>query len=567
MRPIMVLILFPLMLSPASAGPAVPPGNLVVNGDFQTDADGDGWPDGWPKQAGVSVVREGGNVWIQIDRYASIGQRIPIDPSWWKLRVSMRMRVTGVTLGDEGWKDARLAMNFVDERGQHVDPWPPVFHAEGTTGWLEYSGEFTIPEGARMLYLDPSMFGASGRAEFDDVSVTVSRLRSQAKEDLPPPEGTRNLWNMETAWRQTSSTRERICLNDLWRFLPVTDEAGESVPGANQAWGWFKVPGIWPRSASGEAQEVFLSDWIEERANLANLTQAWYRRDITVPASWRGRRVFLDFTLLQTHARVYLDGEAAGEAWFPGGRLEITEKVRFGEKQSLAMLVTARPFERESRVFMAPDRVVTSDARVERRGITGDLFLVGEPVAGTIEDVHVICSVRQRRITLDAGLRLSGAGPFRLSATVLEAGRPVKRFQSALFRASDLRAPQGPGAPATATPNTGRFAFGDSWANPKLWDLDTPGNMYDVVVSLHDAAGKVMDESFPERFGFREFRIRGRDFLLNEKPVHLRALHLTNLNAGADRASVEGSRVTLRRMQEYGFNFFITGNYHFKPGA
>ena len=58
----------------------------------------------------------------------------------------------------------------------------------------------------------------------------------------------------------------------------------------------------------------------------------------------------------------------------------------------------------------------------------------------------------------------------------------------------------------------GRWSFSSAWADAKRWDLDTPKNTYRVVVRLCDDQGRLLDESLPIRFGFREFWIDGRNF-------------------------------------------------------
>ena len=538
-----------LVAQPASAQPAE---NLVRNGDFELDANGDGRPDNWANMSADHVRREGGNTWILIDRYGSVNQRIALDPDWARLVVTTRMRSTDVVLGDEGWKDARLTMEWQDADGKHLDPWPNVFHAVGSTDWVDYEREFKVPEGAVSLSLGPAMFGASGSAEFDDIRITVSRLRSRAKEDVPAPEGITNLWNMETAWKQETPTRARICLNDLWRFLPVAEPAGESVPGDKQGWGWFKVPGIWPRTETGDAQSALLSDWAADRIDLASFDQAWYRRTFSVPQAWAGRRITVDFGMVQTHAKVFVDGQPAGEVWFPGGPVDITPLVRPGVAQELAVLVTARPLETESQVFMAPDRVITSDARIDLRGLTGDVYLDAEAPGVKLGDIGIVTSFRQKQIRVEAMIEGDWTGDARLRAVVMDGDEVVKEITS---------------EPSTAADAGGRLTCEALWDSPKLWDLDTPENMYEVRVSLLKDSGELIDEAFPVRFGFREFWIDGRDFVLNGKPVHLRALHTNNINRGANLASFEGCMATLERMKEYGFNFLITGNYHFKPGS
>lgn len=533
-------------------------GNIVVNGDFQLDADGDGFADGWRRSAAVTTVTEGENRWLRIDgAQGSTSQTVPIRPDWWKLRLSMRMRVTDVVRGDESWKDGRLAMSFHNEKGERVGPWPNVFHATGTSDWTRCEREYSIPAGAATLVLNPANFGPSGRIEFDDIVIEVSRLRTTEKYDEPLPAGVTSVWDLKNAFRETTESHERICLNGLWRFRPaMDDDSHDAIPPSGDCWGWFKVPGIWPAgsfSSQSAAQMPVLSPWILERLEDGqSVDQAWYLRTVTVPENWQGRAVSLEFTMLQTHARVFVDSRDLGEVWFPGGAVDVSSVLTPGSEHALAILVTARPLEAESNVFMAPDRIIKSKADVKLKGITGDVFLCGEPRGNAVGDVHVITSVQKQSITFDAGLRNADISACRLSARVTgqEPG-DIRNFACE--------------APVPVV--DGRVSFTARWENPRLWDTDTPQYMYTAEVSLCAEDGRLLDAALPVSFGFREFRIEGRDFLLNGTPIHLRALHNRTINSPADMACREGAANTLRRMQAFGFNFLITGNYNFSPGA
>ena len=57
------------------------------------------------------------------------------------------------------------------------------------------------------------------------------------------PEGVTVAWDLGKAWRETTPTRERICLNGLWRWQPADARAAQLPAGG---WGYFKVPGSWP---------------------------------------------------------------------------------------------------------------------------------------------------------------------------------------------------------------------------------------------------------------------------------------------------------------------------------
>ena len=536
---------FLLLVLGADASP-LPLQNLVVNGNFKSDLQG--WRGA--RQNLVALRSEGGRTWLAITNNGSVTQTIPLDPEWECLHLAMRMRVTDVVRGAEGWHNARLAMSFSGQNGKRLDPWPNVFSAQGTSDWVQYQRDFKIPAGAARLEFSPSMFGVSGCAEFADLMVTVVRTRGGAAIDLPLPAGADDLAATTNVWRQSSQTRETICLNGLWRFNPEFSEAPKTPPGSNRGWGWFKVPGVWPQSSNGD--QKFLMPPGFDDADLLKLEQAWYQRPLNLPASWNGRRILLDFTMVQTYARVLVDGHPAGEVFFPGGLLDITALARPGGSQVLTVLLVARPLEREANVFMAPDRIITSKASLKNKGLTGDVFLRSQPMAEALGDVHVITSTRQNTIAFDTALSPTGRGQRRLEARIYDQGKLVQTFAGNLCE--------------TAVAQTGRIAFTNAWADARRWDLDSPRNLYTAVVTLRDEKGKVVDESLPIQFGFREFWIQGRDFFLNGSRIHLRPIFLKNVAEGADAASVEGSRNTCRRLKEYGFNAFITSNYSFEPG-
>jgi len=528
------------------------PAELVANGRFTEVANG--WAASWQQNRGATLAEADGNRWLRLEGTgATSNQRVELKPEWWTLRLTMRMRTTDVVLGDEGWKDARLAMSFHAADGTRVGNWPNVFHAVGSTDWTVCERDYAVPRGAAYLMLNPANFGTQGSVEFDDVRIGVVRERALAKADAPLPEGVSAPWDTADAWRVDTGTQGRLCLNGLWAFRPVVEPAdAQAIPAAGDCWGWFKVPGVWPAGGwtpDTSVQTVHLAPWLEESFAGQAVDQAWYRRTLAVPAGWSGRRLWLEFTMLQTHAAVHVDGRPVGEVWYPGGRLEVTEALRGEGLHEVALLVTARPLATDAQVFMAPDRVVQSQARVELKGVTGDLFLASTPPGDAVRDVRLEPAVRDGRLGIEVGVEAPRAARYRLEVEVSREGTVLKRFAA---EALELR--------------EGRLGFTAPWADPPLWDVDRPEAMLTATVTLLDEAGAVLDRAEPVRFGFREVRIEGRDILLNGTPIHLRALHNVTSNSAADRACHEGARRTLLRMRQYGFNFLIEGNYDTAPG-
>ena len=210
---------------------------------------------------------------------------------------------------------------------------------------------------------------------------------------------------------------------------------------------------------------------------------------------------------------IYLDGVKAGEMRFPGGEVGLTAACRPGRKQTLSMFVQALPLNALMRLFndsAAPPKV---ESRVERRGLLGDLYLVGEPAGARMTDVRVETSVRRWQITFDAALAgLDRGAGYMLRAQISEtsetgdAGRRVTEFTSAPFQSNELV--------------DGRIRVTENWRPDKLWDTHTPQNQYDLNLSLLDSSGKVLDTALARPLRIPRILDRWKRFL-SERNAYL----------------------------------------------
>jgi beta-galactosidase/beta-glucuronidase len=379
----------------------------------------------------------------------------------------------------------------------------------------------------------------------------------------PLPPGIAAVWDAAQAERESTPTRERICINGLWRWQPAREPAHRPP---EDRWGHFKVPGCWPGITDymqKDCQTVFAHPgWKDER--LGNITAAWYQREITVPREWSGRRIALTVECLNSLATVYVDDKAAGVLRFPGGELDLTPLCRPGGTHLLSLHVAALPLKGVMLSYNDTNAAREVQGRVARRGLCGDVYLVSAPSGPRLADVKVDTSVRRQDVTFDVALeQLADDAQYLLRARVVPAGsthrlaagedREVAEFRSPAFAARDLR--------------EGRVAFTQPWAPDRLWDLHTPQHTYQVTVSLEDAAGKVLDTSLRERFGAREFWIDGRDFYLNGTRLFLSAVPFDNAQIGAAWADYAGARESLLRLKSFGINFVYTHNYGCEPGS
>ena len=367
------------------------------------------------------------------------------------------------------------------------------------------------------------------------------------------PGGVKAVWDAHKAYRETTPTRERLCVNGLWRWQPAASGPAK-VPAGN--WGYFKVPGCWPGVTDymqKDSQTVYPHpSWKDVR--IGGIASAWYEREVTVPGAWGGRRVVLSADDLESHAAVYVDGKPAGAIRFPGGELDVTSLCRPGGTYRLSLLVTALPLKGVMLSYIDTAKAREVAGRVERRGLCGDVFLVGTPAAARVDDVKVETSVRQGAITCDVALQgLAPDETYTLRGRIVQDGGEVKVVTSPGFKPSDLE--------------NGRKRFTEAWRPEKLWDLHTPGNTCTLSLSLLDARGRVLETACDVRFGFRELWIDGRDFYLNGTRIFLSSIPLDNAAVSALATSYAGAKESLLRLKGFGINMVYTHNYGCEPGS
>ncbi len=390
------------------------------------------------------------------------------------------------------------------------------------------------------------------------VVVLLAALTAAARADdfaLALPGGVKAVWDIEQAAREATPTRERICLNGLWRWQPA--EAGAGKPPV-QHWGYFKVPGCWPGISDymqKDCQTVLMHpSW--QQTDLGGLSAAWYEREITIPDGWDRRRLSLQVEYLNSLAAAYVDGRLAGEVRFPGGDVDLTAAcgTQPQGKHLLSLLVVALPLKGVLVSYHDSATARTVKGAVPRRGLCGDVYLLGEPAGERIGDVRIETSVRNGQITLDTALAdLAPKQEYRLRARIQSEGADLTEFTGPAFKSADLKA--------------GRISLSQAWKPDKLWDLHTPQNTCRLSLALLDSQGQALDIATELRFGFREFWIDGRDFYLNGSRIFLSAVPLDNAQIGAALAGYDAARESLKRLQSFGINFVYTHNYGCEPGS
>ncbi len=338
-------------------------------------------------------------------------------------------------------------------------------------------------------------------------------------------------WGNEPV-EELSAKRGRIVLNGIWRFQPAVDEAKDKPTGD---WGYSRVPGDWFNSWGRPTTVLHEPKTPLWKKNYNKSLQfMWHEREIQIPVNWAGRAILVDFRWISTDAKIFIGEQLASTVDWPTGQVDITQFVTPGQKATLRVKVFAVNDREFTWSFMGvgDDMINKKKAGLRNKGLIGEVYLISRPKGARVSDVFVKTSVRKKKVALDIELTgVKAAGTVKLTAQMVnQQGVAEKTFTgSARVSAKDVQ----------------RVDVDWDWADPKLWDYKQP-NLYTVQLSV---SGAGIDDVYPQRFGFREFRIDGRDMYLNEKPFRFRFMH-----GGASEWSTESMRATMEDFLTHGWN-------------
>jgi hypothetical protein len=197
----------------------------------------------------------------------------------------------------------------------------------------------------------------------------------QARDTIPLPEQP----------RPDFARANWVNLNGRWRF--AFDPRAE---GARAGWPNGALP--------GRREIVVPFSWGAPLSGVPDSGDVgWYMRSVTIPESWRGRRIFLVFGASDWRTSAWLDGKKLGdhEGGYTPFSFEITSSARPGETRPLVVRVddSPHPFKLEGKQGYGKARGMWQTVYLEARG--------GDP----LEAVHFTPHTDLAGVRVDARLR------------------------------------------------------------------------------------------------------------------------------------------------------------------
>jgi beta-galactosidase len=348
---------------------------------------------------------------------------------------------------------------------------------------------------------------------------------------------------------QENPFREEICLNGLWEVqiaaVPADWERGKGVPPELP----FPVANQWEETKIKIPSPINVNNW-GDGANVGEGTDkpyapssiyypsypqhwidvqmGWLKREISIPADWKEKRVIIHFEAVAGDVAVYINGKKAGsnfDSWMPF-EVDITDYIKKNEANELLLgLRHSRLFDKRHPDFRYFGATYPPGSNTDNLiGIWQDVYMFAVP-AVRVTDVFI--KPWLDRNELEVEVKVINQSPKKKKITL--AG-DVKEWINKVDRSNVLTAAEinwelGATALKINSDKAIDLASGEEKTitlkakvndHLKKWSPDSP-NLYTLLLNVNE--GKNVQDVKATRFGWRQFTIVGQDFHLNGEKI------------------------------------------------
>lgn len=321
-------------------------------------------------------------------------------------------------------------------------------------------------------------------------------------------------------------------LNGWWDFAPIYDEnSGNNLPDSYPE--KILAPSFW-----NSLESYFAGDWgayrnFEWPEQWNKAESAAYRRSFSLPTRPDSKILRIRFDAVLAEAEVFINANKVLEIrdGFLPHEADISKFVKWGGENTIEVLVRKQP--KKNGQFLHPSG---SWVGWNLRGIWQDSSLRLEPEI-RIADVWIQPSVRQKKMTVWIKIENNSDR----AKTVWFSHKVEGEIIHIKSSQEDIPA-HGSITRSLETP----------WQNPRLWSPEDP-HLYWLESAFY-LSGDLKDliDSQRTRFGFKEFRIEGTRFMLNEIPIRFKGDSWHYM--GAAQQTPEYARTWFKMVKEIGAN-------------
>jgi aryl-phospho-beta-D-glucosidase BglC (GH1 family) len=179
-----------------------------------------------------------------------------------------------------------------------------------------------------------------------------------------------------------------VDLAGLWDFRTDPDDEGlkkgwHSAATRDPAWRKIPVPGPWERAGFTQDNLKSPGDCPYKLPDRRTGDKpyngfAWYRKEVSVPKEWQGRKIVLELGKIQDWGEVYVNGKALAPGRLNPPREHAVDPalLRFGQRNQIALRVYNH--DKFGGITAAPVALYAAERQREERQTPGPLSLVRE---------------------------------------------------------------------------------------------------------------------------------------------------------------------------------------------
>ena len=349
---------------------------------------------------------------------------------------------------------------------------------------------------------------------------------------------------------QKARSERYLSLEGKWKFNFSKDHDKAprdfySLKYDDSQWTDFPVPGILELNGYGDAiysnngypwRTQFRPEppFVEERNNYTGS----YRKMVTVPADWKGERIYLHVGSATSNLMVWVNGKFVGysEDSKVSAEFDLTKYLTPGKENLIAM-----------QVMRWCDGSYLEDQDFWCfTGIAREVYLYARPQAH-IADLFITPDLvnNYQDGTLEVKLNAVGA-----------------KGETVMFSLKDKEGKEVAAQTAKVGGN-GEVKVNFNVKNPLKWTAETP-NLYTLYTTLMD--GKQVAEVVPQRVGFRKVEIQNAQVLVNGQPVLFKGANRHELDPVTGYVvSMDRMLEDIRVMKELNINAVRTCHYPNDP--
>ncbi len=270
--------------------------------------------------------------------------------------------------------------------------------------------------------------------------------------------------------------------------VPASVRDAFAAPGfADADWDSIAVPSNW--EMLGYSIPTY---------NTVDNTVGLYRRTVTVPASWAGKRIYWHFDGALDGAEVFVNGQKAGyhESGYTAFEVDLTGLIKPGERNLLAVRVSKT----------TPSYEADTGDYQSMGGIYRDTSLIAVPQTH-VHDITVRTPLdpNYKDATLNTQVQVMGT-----------AGEAVTVTGQLVDSAGKATGVQLSGGGSIGADGMTTVSLSAPVKAPRLWSAEKP-NLYYVVLQL--SSGGRLVERVEQRFGFRQIEVKNNVVLWNGMPI------------------------------------------------